>query len=71
MTEHIIISRRDAIEHLLISELEDLDCNGGYDESDEDRIQAELEALSSSELVQRYRIYASEDPEYLLTVELM
>jgi hypothetical protein len=71
MEEHVIISRDDAIEHLLISELEDLDCNGGYNDADQVRIQAELEALSSAELVQRYRLYVSEDPEYLVTVELM
>ena len=71
MIEHIIIDRDTAIEHLLFSELEDMECNGGCDEADEARIQAELEALSSAELVQRYRLYVSEDAEYLVTVELM
>ena len=70
MIEHIIIDRDTAIEHLAYSELVDLECNGGCDEDDEATIQAELEALSDSELIQRYKQYVSEDATYLVTIEL-
>jgi acyl-CoA thioesterase FadM len=69
--EHIIISRGDAIQHLLDSEIEHREANSEFNEGDEVSIQAQLEALNSDELILQYRVYASEDPDYLLTVELM
>jgi hypothetical protein len=71
MTEHIIISRNDLINQLLESEIEHRDLNREFVEGDEKRIQAQLRALSDDELIHQYRLYVSEDPAYLLTVELM
>jgi hypothetical protein len=69
-TEHIIISRDDIIDQLVQSEIEDRDANDEFTEGDEVSIEAEFEALSDADLVQAYKLYVSEDPEYLLTVEV-
>lgn len=70
MTEHIKISRDDIIKHLTGSMFDAMECDADYRWDICMWGHKGFENMHNDELLEQYRNYISEDPEYSVVIEL-
>lgn len=71
MSEHIKVTKEDMVEALVQSMLSDLEMNPDYQEVICRRGFMGYEEYATEDLLDEYREYISEDPNYDVTIEIV